>query len=377
MILVSGCPRSGTSLMMDIMRSVFGKDRVLGKKFPQEERAARLGKQQPGETDGQFKVRQYIEKKNRLKERLEQEMQQTKDLNPNGFWEMLYTVQGCHYRFWDRKRLEKIKKAKKPYICKVVSQGLINTDPQYVDKVIFMLRSPRAVAKSQERLKRAFPFDKESGLTLHTPEMFLSVTYSAAQWLHEHPHIPVKTVEFDALVENPKQVLREIAAFIGEGDWADAYKRINPKLRRSSTGGAHERDIWREAEDLYALMVQQDYKGVMDYIQTKGDATKKQNSQIYCSRLQTYMAYAECLSCHESENFVRNKINQAEKTNIDWRTEPCLFECGADIGRENYIEIEDSIKNNHWLTVFRNNANSRETHTQELSITDLYENIYR
>ena len=37
MYVVSGCPRSGTSLMMDLMRVAYGEKRLLGKKFPQDE----------------------------------------------------------------------------------------------------------------------------------------------------------------------------------------------------------------------------------------------------------------------------------------------------------------------------------------------------
>ncbi len=39
MLIISGCPRSGTSVQMDIHRAVFGEERILGAKFPQEKRS--------------------------------------------------------------------------------------------------------------------------------------------------------------------------------------------------------------------------------------------------------------------------------------------------------------------------------------------------
>ena len=37
MIIVSGCARSGTSLMMDCLRVALGEDKILGHKFPHKE----------------------------------------------------------------------------------------------------------------------------------------------------------------------------------------------------------------------------------------------------------------------------------------------------------------------------------------------------
>ena len=206
--------------------------------------------------------------------------------------------------------------------------------------------------------------------------MFISVTYSAARWLSRYPGVPVKIVEFDALIENPADTLNEVADFLEEGDWTGAHKCIEPGLRRSKPA-EHNNDMWEDAEALYNMMLRKDYKGILGYMENKAENTKKQCSQIYCTRLGGYMTYEECTECHSSEDFVRNKIQQAEQDNIDWQTEPCLFECGYDVSTEEHITIEDSIADNHWLTVYRNSATSRTEDKEELTITDLYEDIYR
>ena len=56
MIVVSGCPRSGTSLTMDCMRHAFGEDRIMGKKFPQERKYVFMKEQFEGEDDNAYEA---------------------------------------------------------------------------------------------------------------------------------------------------------------------------------------------------------------------------------------------------------------------------------------------------------------------------------
>jgi len=58
--VVSGCPRSGTSLMMDCLRTAFGDDRIIGNKFPQEERVNLGLDKHTEETDDEFAARRYV-----------------------------------------------------------------------------------------------------------------------------------------------------------------------------------------------------------------------------------------------------------------------------------------------------------------------------
>ena len=132
--------------MMDCLRMAFGDERVIGEKFPQESRiAAGLAKHEE-ETDSEFEARQYI--RDLFNPNAQKDFTITKDMNPNGFWECRYSVQGIKWHM-DMPKIDK-------QICKIVSQGLINSNPNYIGKIIYMLRDPRQVAKSQERLKRFF-----------------------------------------------------------------------------------------------------------------------------------------------------------------------------------------------------------------------------
>lgn len=129
MIIVTGEPRSGTSLMMRIVNS-------LGLEI--------AGEQQPGE-----------KRPDRNKKRQER----AEYLNPEGFWE----VPGVVSR--GIKTEEQVEEYKDKVI-KIVTHGLSSTVKpaiDNIDKVIFCLRHPREVAFSQQKLVSGIEVAKEEG----------------------------------------------------------------------------------------------------------------------------------------------------------------------------------------------------------------------
>ena len=129
MIIVTGEPRSGTSLMMRIVDS-------LGLEI--------AGEQQPGE--------KRPDRNKKRKERAEY-------LNPEGFWE----VPGVVSR--GIKTEEQVEEYKDKVI-KIVTGGLSNTVKpaiDKIDKIIFCLRHPREVAFSQQKLVSGVEVAKKEG----------------------------------------------------------------------------------------------------------------------------------------------------------------------------------------------------------------------
>ena len=170
-IIISGCPRSGTSMMTNTVGELLADDgyTIIGEQFPQERRynnmALDTNEQRDGESDHRYKLRMFLTKRmqtngrnTRNLERQESQrkkkseaMTHVKKMNPHGFYECRYTVQGCYYH-WG---IEKIIEGKR--IAKIVSQGLVHTDPAFLGekKIIMMTRNPREVAKSQEDLQHS------------------------------------------------------------------------------------------------------------------------------------------------------------------------------------------------------------------------------
>jgi hypothetical protein len=351
MWIVCGCPRSGTSLMMDLMRVTFGEDRILGKKFPQEEHIEEMKEQGENESDYQYAARMYVQSRLRNEEEILKDLEESKDMNPNGFWEMLYTVQGVHYRFFDAERMEKLLEEKEKSICKIVSQGLAGSDPRFIDKVVYMIRHPRAVAKSQERLKRQFPMNEipmidGEEIKIHTPEMYINVTAMAARYFMQYPDIPVHFVLFDELLAEPERVLKGVGEFLGEGDFTKAIAQINPKYNRSLPQDI-ESPFWENAEFIYDRFLEKDYEGIIEYMKDPNLMIYRKNRKWYCIRMNRPVVENECLNCISNPTTRENFKKAAESKKINWRAEPCIYEC-AYSDTETHVSIEESIVNNSW-----------------------------
>ena len=318
MIVVSGCPRSGTSLMMDIFKHSVGSDGIIGDEFPRDQIVPRV----PNELESY--VISKIPPKDEAKEA--KESAATKDMNPNGFFEMAWSVQGIQYsRQW---RHELFKGNRK--VAKIVSQGLALSDPYYIDAVVYMLRHPRNVAKSQERLKG---HDLPEGHVVHSPKMFIDVTIQAAQYLVDNPNIPVKVVVSDDLQAEPVKVANEIGEFL-KLDLSAGAARVDPKLNRSKPEDV-TRDDWGRAEAMYEMARVADWQGVID----AHIANKVERDGLYCGRTGRQMSKAECTKCLAgAEAFVANQIKQHGAT----AEEPCtrLMLRGAT--------AEESKKQNVW-----------------------------
>jgi len=337
MIVVTGCPRSGTSLMMDCLRHAFGDDRILGYKFPQEARFEEAQKQGEDETDQDFGARQYALEKFRSGH--EEKIKLSKDMNPNGFWECAYSVQGMSWHLgMEHKGNE---------VVKIVSQGLVNTDPKYVDKLIFMCRDPRSVAKSQENLRR-MPFmkqEEERKLIVHTPEMFLRVTAMAAKWLQENPETEVLLVEFNDLLSKPTETLAKVSEFLGEGDFSG--HPVDPKLKRSYPSIEIDHTLWEPSEAIYTSLLNSEWKKITKTFEEAQATLAREASQFICFRTGKRMAYKECQHCQNDATTRGNFRNTASNSDVDWWNEPCMFECLYDNENE-HVSIKDSIKNNSW-----------------------------
>lgn len=355
--VVSGVNRSGTSLWMNIFREILGEDRILGDQFPREVvRPVRREK----ETDDQYAIRKYVH------DRLESEFNlrlrdtdddDTKDMNPEGFWEMEYAVHGLRYMWKYRETLADIRKGR-PYVCKIVSQGLKQSDPSYISRVVYTIRDPKSVAKSQERLRRPDYFE---GYTVNTPEMGLLLTLRACEWIVANPDIPVFFAHYEDLVSDPITVLERVSSFIG-ADFTPASKLIRQDLNRSSNAPMVENPMWEDAEYVYkefckgvslydtdkqgALFVFQD---LLDWSMDPKLRINRENYIFYCPRAKLPVSVNVCKQCQIDP---KNRRIQSEKTpgGGHWSKWPCPGECGADPLKEPKT-IEESILNNHFADV--------------------------
>jgi hypothetical protein len=208
MIIVTGEPRSGTSLMMRIIDS--------------------LGLEIAGDQNPQAK-RKRPERNKKRQERAEY-------LNPEGFWE----VPGVVSR--GIKSEEQVEEYKDKVI-KIVTGGLSNTvQPAIdkIDKIIFCLRHPREVAFSQQKLVSGVEVAKEEGWEFSPENMQVDLgryIRSVGGYILRSSETDLwdKTlvVEYGDLINNGWSEIKKISNFLEVPYNPETKKLIRKDLYRS------------------------------------------------------------------------------------------------------------------------------------------------
>ncbi len=344
--------------MMRLLGVALGEDRILGEKFPQERQREEFAKRGAVETCEQHEYRLYAQ---RLLEPNDAELlAKAKDMNPNGFWECPFTVRGVRFQVSMEKKLRDLEaETERQTICKIVSQGLAQSDPRYISKIIFMVRHPRAVAKSQERLRREMKFRTEDGVehdlydgaTVHSPKMFIDVTVAALRWIEEHFDIPILLVRYDDLIGDAVHTLSRVGAFLDEGDaadWALASMEIDPDLRRSYPQ-EQKSNLWNDAESVYRMLESLDFEGARKFRSNQRSMTSRETRSWMCLRCEQEVVEVHCLRCKKNhEGFRTNLREYADEHHIPWKDRPCAFEVAHDLDNS-LVDIEISIDDNFWV----------------------------
>jgi hypothetical protein len=336
--IISGCPRSGTSICSILLRSVLDdKENFLGAAFPQENKRKthlqRLEEMEDGEMKDYF-MKKYELIKDQIVE--PEPKKDYKDLNPEGFFENRYTVKGIT---WHKKFPDLTNK-----YCKIVSQGLATSDPQYIGKIIYMVRDPRQVAKSQERLGREHETPERA--KIHTPEMFVSVSAQASNWiLANKKEDDVLIVNYDNLVSDPEFECKRIEGFLGLKKKID-HTLVQPKLKRSEPEDV-KNNLFEVADEMFEALKKGDWKGVLISRKKHIKEIQKDKMQTSCVRLNENMAYRECKNCLLSKTMKETLKKRAVRKGIDWNAEPCMFLCKTNPDAEP-VSLKETIDNNHW-----------------------------
>ena len=349
---------------MDLFRKALGESRILGRKFPRREAGDMLKRRKKrdaegneteeyAETPGQYAARQYVIQKKELYEKAKKQEDHARNMNPNGFWEMAWSVHGIRYlpglkeEYLDAKE-DPLK------IVKVVSQGLAVSDAETVSKVLFLCRHPFEVAKSQEALRGRFPNDEEpekngEKVVVRSIAMYVRTTLAAARWFVDFPEVPFLVVEHEKLVGQPAQTVGQIKSFVGEeGDWESAVQTIDPKLKRSMPEEV-DSPVSPLALQFFELVKLGDWQGIIDAAKRfEVPEEKRPKPPVFCTRLNRQVSPQECESCKSQLSTTLNYIQNAVRRGIDFANEPCL----RDVHEEK-ATVEESVANNHWLSVLQ------------------------
>lgn len=329
MIVVSGCPRSGTSLIMLLHKEALGEERIIGEEWPMDIKFGNKNKQACFD---------YI--RNKTNPDYLKHLEETKQMNPNGFWECPWTVRGIQYT---------ANTPEENKVCKIVSQGLAASNPAYIDKIVMMVRHPFSVANSQKDLVLPIPVhSRNKDLGNISPQMFINVTVAASNWISHHKP-KLLLVEFEELIADPNAQLARVEEFVGDGDWTKAKQQIKPKLQRNKPQRPNDKEEWDDALHLYDLFKAGLFESVVEWDKGRHKKKKQDNVQFYCPRFGGNTNSMMCTQCKTDKKIGGKFKAQAIKRKIDWENEPCLWECGMNPSKEyTPLTIDQSIKQNHW-----------------------------
>ena len=257
-IVVSGQPRSGTSLMMQTME-LLGMP-IWGSKYPQEDR---LNEMLDQIEDPDQRAKAEEQGQSRLKH--------AKEMNPRGFYEQPGLVMRGFRRLDDEH---------KGHVVKVIVDGLydrenqnghkIGTPEQHIDRIILCLRDPRNTAVSQMDLAggvEVAAIDEETeeevwanaGQPL-SPKRYVASMGNFLMWLRDHEELDsrIMVVEYsDMHDEKPVGAIVEHLGIEATSEQIKAAEdNIDPLLRRSVDFAGWGRDDIEGAlaEDIHAAL---------------------------------------------------------------------------------------------------------------------------
>jgi hypothetical protein len=335
--IVSGCARNGTSLMMDIMRVLMGDASIVGDKFFRNHDDADLPE-----------YAQYV--RDKVVANSDRSVR-TRDMNPNGFWECIFTTNGIRY-FPEAADLLNDLEGR---VVKVVAPALAMTEPKYVERVIYMVRQPDSTAKSQERIiRRGFNDEGDPTRDDKPQRIFSYLLYNrsavlASKWIVDN-NPPLLVVDYDELIDNPREQIRRVAEFVGAADQLldAAVERVDPSLRRSVDIPEDVDIVGQEfAYEAYENIKSGAFEAVKASALRLAEIQREKQTEVgrkYCMRLRRAVVNAECEMCQTHEQTRINYRENATRAGVRWESEPCAYDCLIS-GKT----IEESVTNNHWL----------------------------
>ena len=101
-------------------------------------------------------------------------------------------------------------------------------------------------------------------------------------------------------------------------------------------------------------MLQVFYAAIGNYFEDPKRAFNREKQQWPCYRAKKTVNENICKQCQSCEHTRKNMRKYSESIQgvfaNHWSNEPCVFECGMDLDREEYLSLDESVKNNSWYT---------------------------
>lgn len=323
--IVSGEPRSGTSMMMQTLN-------LLGVPVWKNDELQNISK----DID---------------------QIKHVQKLNPKGFFETGFVVRGINVerikKNKDKPDFDKILESHNGETIKIITRGLLHTDLELIDKIIFCARSPRAIAYSQTELITSVMIASDKGNWKFPQLKFNSLNYiiNISRLLKNIDKFKDKMliVQYDDMLNKTKESIMSIISFLNLTPNEDqiylTIKNIDPSLNRKSNPPSIPGKEWEIAEELYRNLIKKETvetsteNSIKDYLR---DTSKKNANWLEES------IWANCdISLYEKiqtdEKTKKILMNNAEKRRI--RGMICVSCEHYNRNGSSYIVERDKIEN--------------------------------
>lgn len=145
--------------------------------------------------------------------------------NPKGYYEFERVKQIEHDQAWLGQARGKA--------VKMVSALLRHLPPRYTYKILFMHRTITEILASQKRMlvRRGEPTDRVNDERM--AKLFHKHLEQMETWLEAQPHVDVLHVDYNQVIEDPRSHARQIDRFLGGGLDVEAMAGVvDPALYR-------------------------------------------------------------------------------------------------------------------------------------------------
>jgi hypothetical protein len=230
MLIVTGTPRSGTSMWMQILVAA-GFD-AIGEAFPSDWRAL------------------------------------LSSANPDGYWES-QLIGGVYYRtnphpltgaflFPEQTRFHAVK---------ILVPGLVRSDLAFIDRVIGTVREWRQFAASRVRLRELY--EQQFGLEPHEQLLRLELPPALEWWIDNYGLLrdiatrryAAHVCSYQSLLDDPERSVDEVLGWLGRGDRARAIAAVRPHRRTQGEQVATPPDLEPEHAEVFDELYDQVHRG--------------------------------------------------------------------------------------------------------------------
>lgn len=144
----------------------------------------------------------------------------------------------------------------------------------------------------------------------------------------------IEIENFNSITQDLSLFLLELIPELTVSDFEPIVSNKQPSLLETET------------QAFYDMFIQKQFKDIISFYNDKNLFLKLESFE--CKRTKAITNWSMCQECLNNKNKKDQLKQRAKNLNIDWNTQPCLYECKYNVGNK-LISEQQSIENNSWF----------------------------